>query len=235
MVILQKSAIDAILFDAVGTLIFPEPTASVVYAEFAARHGQLVEREQLSQSLWQQFRREEEFDQVNNWHCSEEREHQRWQNIVQAALPGSNRSVFEELFEHFARPTSWRVAIDAAAKLSELANAGFQLGLASNYDARLRRVVAGLPELAILAPRLFISSELGYRKPSPHFYQQCASVLGIVPQRIAMIGDDWGNDYLGAKEAGLLAVHLTDTPKPEAMLNSIQNLSELHYSSTSNS
>ena len=73
--------------------------------------------------------------------------------------------------------------------------------IASNFDARLRGVVAGLPELAGLGDSLVISSEVGYRKPHPAFYRAACESLGLPPGRVLCVGDDPENDVLGPDRA----------------------------------
>ena len=48
-------------------------------------------------------------------------------------------------------PQAWRCEPEAGAVLEELAARGYRLGVASNYDRRLRPVVEGLPALRRLA------------------------------------------------------------------------------------
>ena len=77
---------------------------------------------------------------------------------------------FRELFEHFSHPEAWRCDPEAAATIETLRRRGYALGMASNYDQRLRSVAAGLPPLRPLQ-HLVISSEVGWRKPAAQFFQ----------------------------------------------------------------
>ena len=89
--------------------------------------------------------------------------------------------------------------------LPELASRGYTLALASNYDRRLRRVVAGLGALAPVK-RLIISSEVGWRKPAAQFFAALSSAVALPPDQILYVGDDLTNDYDAARAAGLHAV-----------------------------
>jgi putative hydrolase of the HAD superfamily len=86
-----------------------------------------------------------------------------------------------------------------------LSRRGYQLGVASNYDQRLRRVVAGLPPLRLLS-LLVISSEVGWRKPAAGFFDALIRGVDLPAGQILLVGDDWNNDYEGARAAGLQAV-----------------------------
>jgi putative hydrolase of the HAD superfamily len=83
-----------------------------------------------------------------------------------------------------------------------LAASGLAVGVASNFDGRLRRVLAGLAPLRSLW-RLVISSEIGWRKPALEFFSGLCRVTGLACDEILMVGDDPVNDGAGAEAAGL--------------------------------
>jgi putative hydrolase of the HAD superfamily len=217
----------AVFFDAVGTLIFPEPPAATIYAEMGHQHGSRLSAADIAPRFAVAFRRQEELDEVLGWRTSEEREVERWRAIVTEVLDDcrEGEACFRELFEHFRRPSAWRVADDAAATLQTLAKQGQILGLASNYDSRLRDVVAGLPALAPVR-HLAISSEIGWRKPAPQFFEALMKLVGLPPARLLLVGDDRVNDYEGARAAGLAAI-LVDRQGKHPTATCIARLSEL--------
>jgi putative hydrolase of the HAD superfamily len=217
----------AVVFDAVGTVLFPNPTASRVYADVAARHGLHLEPSVISPLLWAQFRIEDDLDRSNNWATDEHRERTRWQNIVRAALPDASDELFEELFQHFALPSAWAVPDDAARTLAALRDGGFRVGMGSNYDSRLRAVVDGTPELAPVRERLVISSLVGVRKPAGGFFEAVVAAAGCEPSGILFVGDDPENDYAGATGAGLRAVLLDPLDKHPQIEHRVQSLTEL--------
>jgi putative hydrolase of the HAD superfamily len=199
----------AVVFDAVGTLIHPEPAAAVVYADVGRRFGSRLTARETGPRFAAAFAREEAIDQALGLRTSEAREVLRWQRIVTEVLEDvlSPGECFQELFEHFERPGSWRCDPDAAVTVAQLAELGYTLGIASNYDCRLRTVVTGLPALQPVK-HLMISSELGWRKPAPEFFAAVAGGVALAPEQIAFVGDDPANDYEGARQAGFLAILL---------------------------
>lgn len=201
--------ITLVAFDAVGTLLFPEPGAPDVYYHVARSFGATSTAATIRERMITAYNVEETFDEANNWRTSEERERDRWQTIVTHALADvpDPKSCFAALFEHFARPESWRVHADALETFHRLRAQGLQLALASNYDARLHRVVMGHPVLQSLQPNIIISSEMGVRKPHAEFFTKMAQQCGVHDlTRIAYIGDDLQNDFHGAEAAGLQAI-----------------------------
>jgi putative hydrolase of the HAD superfamily len=197
----------AVFFDAVGTLICPEPPAAQVYAAVGRSFGSALSVTEIGKRFRDAFARQEAEDRATGLRTSEDRERRRWHDIVGQVLDDVTDPVacFEALFEHFARPDAWRLDADAAPLMTELAQRGQVLGMASNYDRRLRRVVAGMPELMPLH-HLVISSEAGWRKPAPEFYAAVCRTAGLSPDQIVHVGDDVDNDYEAARAAGLRAV-----------------------------
>jgi putative hydrolase of the HAD superfamily len=55
---------------------------------------------------------------------------------------------------------------------------------------------------------IFISSEEGWKKPSPYFYALALRKLGISPAHTLMVGNEISNDVCGAVLSGLDSVYL---------------------------
>jgi putative hydrolase of the HAD superfamily len=217
----------AVFFDAVGTVLFPSPTASVVYVEVAARHGLALDPAAVKTRLWAQFRAEEAADRQFQWATSEEREEDRWRAIVFAAIDGATEDLFQELYHHFAQPHAWTVPPAAAECIARLHSQGLRVGMGSNYDSRLESVVAGTPALHPLKHRLVISSLVGTRKPGRAFFDAVIQSAGCDPAEIVFAGDDVENDYRGATAAGLRAVLLDEHDRHPDIPNRVRSLAEV--------
>ena len=112
---------------------------------------------------------------------------------------------FRELYEHFARPASWRCEGTLDRLFAALAGRGCVVAMASNFDERLRRVLAGW--LAGDALRhVVISAEVGWRKPSPRLFEAMCQAVDLSPYEILYVGDDRENDFAGALAAGCRAL-----------------------------
>ncbi|HEY2147610.1 MAG TPA: HAD-IA family hydrolase [Pirellulales bacterium] len=198
--------IRAILFDAVGTLIFPDPPVAKAYAAAAARFGITLSEAEIARRFRAAFVEREDVDRRNGFRTSSAWERSRWLRIVNDVFGDAAPSeictrIFGDLFLHFARAESWRVDPNAAACWQALADRGLLLGIASNFDDRLIEIARRLPPLD-RGERLFLSARIGYRKPAVEFFRFIERDLGIAARELLSIGDDLENDYRGAKAAG---------------------------------
>jgi putative hydrolase of the HAD superfamily len=215
---MHLQGICAVAFDAVGTLIYPSPAAPAVYAKIGHRFGSKLPLPVIAKRFKAAFKQEEEWDKRQEYRTSEAREVERWLRIVTTVLSDAQDpdACFRELFEHFARPESWSCNPGVREVLERFKDAGYKLAIASNYDSRLRGLVTGIAALRPLT-RQVISSEVGWRKPSPQFFAAICEAVGAEPAEILYVGDDLVNDYKGAADAGL-KVMLYDPQQTAASL-----------------
>ena len=88
-----------------------------------------------------------------------------------------------------------------------MAQAGYRLAIASNFDGRLHSVCDALPNLSLIEHRI-VSATIGARKPAPEFYAAVIQNCNCEPHQILMIGDNLECDFRGPRAAGLKALHL---------------------------
>lgn len=199
-----------VLFDAVGAVLFAQPSVQLVYQRCGRPHGADVSESVLSSRI--------EAALVNHFTrsdvpTSEALEKSRWREFVASVFPEvvPIDSLFEDLWQHFASPASWQTYDDVSAVWTKLHKRNVSIGIASNFDARLERIVAGDPVLR-QCDRLFISSQIGWAKPSVAFYRSIERELNVSPSEILMIGDDFENDVAAPRRCGWHAIWL-DRPR----------------------
>ena len=188
-----------VFFDAAHTLIDPYPPSARVYAEIGIRHGHRVTEPGLAAALrplWWSLRAQKAAVTAVSG-TSEEREREWWHQLVDRAYResgetgGVGEACFEDIYGHFARGSSWMVFPEVRAVLEALRSRGVRACVLSNFDFRLRRVLEehGLaPEFA----HIFISSEVGWEKPSPRIYRAALEAAGVPPAQALMVGDEIG-------------------------------------------
>lgn len=220
----------AVLFDAVGTLLVPEPEVGLAYADAGRAQGVVFAPDEIRRRFRGAFSAEEARDRAaGDGRTSPQRERARWRSIVGQVFHEAPGDVFEpileRLWEHFARPENWRLVAGVAAVFEALESRGLTLGVASNFDERLHRVLAGHPPLDRCG-RVFVSAELGYRKPAAGFFRAIESRLGLAADDLVLVGDDVVNDYQGAVQAGWRAV-LVEGGREHLQLDRVATLAEL--------
>lgn len=73
------------------------------------------------------------------------------------------------------------------------------------------------------------SYEVGYKKPDKELFQKLIDLSGLNPSEILHVGNSYKNDYLGAQQAGINAIHL-DLNRFSIAATKISTIAELvHY------
>jgi putative hydrolase of the HAD superfamily len=165
---------------------------------------------------------------LSSHQTSERQEELFWRETIQAVIGSvwDAEGCFQELYDHFASPASWQLKPHAAETLSSLRTHGIHLAIASNFDHRLSAIVRAIPELREI-DRVVISSELGWRKPHPKFFDSLLSILPARPKEVLMIGDDFTNDIQPARALGIQALHLNSVNSVHSTPGCIQSLDEV--------
>ena len=229
----SPSSIQWLVFDAVGTLIQPNPSVAFAYHSIASRYGSLISVDEISRRFRRAFR-QSETDKFPNgpavgshYLSNDSIEYARWRWIVEQVVPDVNniQRCFAELWDHFASPSSWSVFDDVGSTLTALKRSGYRLVIASNFDSRLHSVCHGHEQLNAIE-QSFVSSEVGYRKPAKEFYQSLISSCGCRPNQILMIGDDPEHDVAGPIASNMHAL-LIDRKSTIVDQKSIRSLDQL--------
>ncbi len=205
-----------IVFDAVGTLILPAEPVARVYQQV----GRLFDVDLTTDEIERRFSeaRAAHFPARTNCVTSEAMERERWRRVVIDVFweASNSKTLFDELWRHFARPESWSVPDDVAPALSLSRAAGIDVAIASNFDHRLVPICRSLEELYEIK-EIHYSAHIGFCKPDSRFYQCIACELGASPERLLMIGDSRENDVAAARRAGWNA-RLLDRSKADLVV-----------------
>lgn len=127
-----------------------------------------------------------------------------WRYIVQESTGCSNDELFEEVYDYYVQPGAWTLAPGAVSALSKLKAAGVRLAVVSNFDTRLRPILAHLG-VDGLFDAVVVSAEVGAEKPNPVIFEAALQKLNLRPHEVVHVGDDRRNDVWGARDAGVTA------------------------------
>lgn len=113
--------------------------------------------------------------------------------------------------------------------LQTLRAQGKKLALVTNGFAETHYDKIAVLKLRDLLDEIFIADEVGMVKPDPRLFLRACEVLGVAPERSAMVGDRYERDVRGAAEAGLMTIWVNvrgeevpaGEPPPDAICNDI--------------
>ncbi|MFT0795267.1 HAD-IA family hydrolase [Synechococcus sp. H70.1] len=207
-----------IFFDAVGTLLRVRGSVGQAYSQVAAEYGVGVDPQALDRAFAQAFASAPppacgglSGSSLLAW------ERAWWQQVVRQTFAGVGSlaafgeerfaAFFAHLFEYFAGADPWELYPETLPVLQALQGEGIRLGVISNFDSRLPRVLQALG-LEGYFSSLTLSTQVGYAKPDPRIFQAALETQGIPPEAACHIGDSYREDYQGATAAGLRALWL---------------------------
>jgi putative hydrolase of the HAD superfamily len=201
-------AIQAVFFDAAGTLIKTAKSVGESYAAIAAKYGMRVAPAELLPRFRACFESSAPlaFPEAQPVSISA-LERAWWKQVVEQVFspfgPFENfDAYFEALFAYFARAESWVVYPDASETLRALGERGIKLVVVSNFDSRLITILQGLG-LAGCFDGIFVSSSVGYAKPDRRIFDFVLRARQLAPENALHVGDSITNDVQGAANAGI--------------------------------
>jgi len=196
--------IRAVFFDAGGTLLRTAEPVGRTYARFASHYGWPAEEEPLDHGFRTAWKKRSAEGTGLDGTLGRE----GWKRILKASVEAGGLpegfpfdDYFDEVYAHFARPDAWRDFPETEAVLARLHERGIRTGILSNWDPRLRQVLAGFRWAERLDPVL-ISEEVGAEKPGLEIFRKAEQAGGVTAGECALVGDDPHSDQRGAEGAG---------------------------------
>ena len=196
----------AIFFDAGGTLFRPFPSVGGLYASVASLYGSTFEPEKLEiefQSAWKRRGGLASLGAETN----EAKERAWWHSLVGEVFRpfgGVRRfeAFFETLYQSFEKKESWEIFPDVWDTLSYFRENSFVMGIVSNWDLRLERV---LSNLGLMDRFDFVvgSSACKSTKPDEKIFREALKRSGTKPSETLYVGDSYEEDFLGAQAVGI--------------------------------
>lgn len=201
-----------IFLDAVGTLFGIRGSVGEVYSAIAARAGVEADPQRLNEAFIQSFKASpaSAFPGVAPEQIPEQ-EFQWWEAIAKSTFERVGvfeyldwNTFFNKLYLHFATDEPWFVYADVFPTLERWRQQGTELGIISNFDTRLAKVLESL-ELEEFFSSVTVSSTAGAAKPNRHIFLAALEKHKCIANQAWHIGDSEKEDYDGAQAAGLRA------------------------------
>ncbi|HVN63434.1 MAG TPA: HAD-IA family hydrolase [Candidatus Binataceae bacterium] len=234
--------IRAVFFDAAGTLFDSREPIGRTYARVARAHGLDAPEEAVADAFRRAFQDAPELAFGRGHSSAELRRLERnwWRERVAETFAPLGQfpdfdAYFDALFAYFAEPAHWHVFPEGEPALRRLKECGVKLGVISNFDYRVYRILEGLG-LAQHFDSITISSEAGRAKPHREIFEVAMSRQGVAPAEAMHVGDSERLDFSAALGAGMAAVlidrengldEVETTGEAAARVSSLADLPEL--------
>ena len=219
--------LDAILFDAGGVLVVPDPGAiGPVVRRFRADPTP----EQIVRAHYAGMRAQDtEGAGHDDWHVY------RVRMVEATGVPSSLAEAAVEALMEVWSPYVWRFPLAVSVSgLHRLRLMGVPLGVVSNASGQIEGVLAAQgvcqvgPGAGVPVTVVVDSEVVGIMKPDPAIFTPAIEALGLAPERIGYVGDSVRNDVRGAEAAGLVPLHLDPyDDHPDAPHERIRTLHDL--------
>ena len=211
---------EAVSFDAGGTLIEPWPNVGEVYASVARGFGIDCSAARLNAQF------------TNAWTTRNGFNYSRaeWHDVVRDSFLGVSDvtpELFDAIYERFAQADAWLIYDDVIPALQKLESAGLKLAVISNWDERLIPLLEKLG-LATYFDDIIVSTAHGAHKPDTSIFHHAAARLSVPIDRLLHIGDSSREDVYGARSAGASALRIRRSgPENETDLQSLTQIARL--------
>jgi putative hydrolase of the HAD superfamily len=224
-------AIEMVFFDAGETLLRPYPSFAELFVATARDHGVEIRvddvnavRARIAPTLLELA----EDSGVDQPSLLPERSYDFWGYVYRRfllELGTEDEALVKRLFTVFSDSASYKLYDDSLPTLIELQERGYRLGLISNFEGWLEKLLIEL-EVGHLFDTTVISAVEGLEKPDPAIYELALERAGTEAARSAMVGDSPSNDVEPSARVGMVPV-LLDRSGHHGAMNGCEKVSSL--------
>ena len=214
---MNSSRFDAILFDAGGIFVVPDPvTIGTVVRKFggAGLVEQLIRAHYAGMAALDDIARSRETPSIDGFSWEPYRE----AYVAVSGIPAAQQEAAVVALRNYFSPFLWRFPLlESVSALWRLHLKGVPVGIISNASGQIEQTLAsqcvaqvgdgaGVPVLIVTD-----SHVVGVAKPDPKIFDDAIALLatmGVNRDRVAYVGDSYVNDVCGARNAGLTPILL---------------------------
>jgi putative hydrolase of the HAD superfamily len=223
---------DAVFFDAGETLVHPHPTFPDLFATILAREGYDVDAETIRRRIHVVSDRFSKAARENElWTTTAEKSRAFWHDVYgiffeHLGITNAD-GLIDVVYREFTDVANYALFDDVVPVLEELRGAGARLGVISNFEEWLERLLERLGVRPFFEVRV-ISGVEGLEKPDPAIFRLAASRAGVALERSAYVGDNPEFDVEPALRVGMFPVLIDRRDRyPDAEGTRIRSLDEL--------
>lgn len=205
--ILGSHSTEAVLLDAGGVLVVPDPVAA---RRLLGRYGAKPDDDTVFRAHYAGMREVDRLG-VPDWAAVD--------RVVAAVAGVVPERIAEALpaIERLYRDEPWVPVEGAAAAMLALEATGLRLGVVSNATGTMENMllehqicgVGSIENEAMARVSVIIDSHVvGLEKPDPRIFHLALAEVGVPPERCWFVGDSVHFDVEGARAAGLRPLHV---------------------------
>lgn len=230
------SSLKLVTFDVTNTIIKVSGSVGLHYANVGKLYGVEADEQQLNKAF--KLKWKEQTDQYPNYGVAKGMSSfSWWTDLVKKCFIHAGHTdddklnqVSSHLYIHFKTAKAWEVLPGAVHILQAIKDKGLSLGVISNFDERLDKILMTLA-LRHYFDFVLASQEVKLAKPDREIFERAMIVGKVDADSILHIGDNEQNDYWGARNAGchslLLAKNKSEVKNGVDKNHVISNLEEI--------
>jgi putative hydrolase of the HAD superfamily len=223
---------DAVFFDAGETLVHPHPTFPDLFASILTREGYNVDAETIRERIHvvsDRFSRAARENEL--WTTTPDKSRAFWHEVYaiffeHLGIADAN-GLIDVVYREFTDLANYALFDDVLPALEKLHAAGLRLGVISNFEEWLERLLERLGVRPYFDVRV-ISGIEGLEKPDPAIFRLATKRAGVEPERSVYVGDNPEFDVEPAMAVGMFPVLIDRRGRfPDATGRKIRSLDEL--------
>ena len=204
------SPIRLVTFDVTNTMIRVLGGVGQNYATVAAHYGRTVDPAKIEIAFRKRFKLHM-LNHPNFGVNSGISQFKWWTSLVEESFKEAGydgpslTQIANHLYIHFASSKGWEVMPGTLDALESLKRKGLHLGIISNFDNRLEKIIHEL-SLAHYFDFMLDSATFGEAKPNYAIFDYALQQAKTEPNEALHVGDNVMNDYHGALNVGMGAL-----------------------------
>lgn len=208
---MSRSALRAVFFDVGNTLLYASPPVSEVCRRVLEEAGHIHDISVIDSYMpLVDAYYEERYAEDDAFWTDEERTTSVWIGMYsllcrELGIEEDAVAIARRVYDEFGRPDRWALYDDVRPAFERLRARGLAVGIISNWDSRLERLLTGLG-LGDLLEDIISSADVRLHKPDPRIFELACERIGVRPEEAAHVGDHHYADFLGASALGMTAV-----------------------------
>lgn len=224
-----RSGIQALLIDALGTLVALRPPAPALALELSLRFGLEVSEPDAGRALAAEIAFYRAHMALGRDNDSLQALRRRCAEVLRDALGPASRAALADLD---ATTTTLLAALqfeafdDARPLLLRARSEGLRVVAVSNWDVSLIEVLERVG-LAPLLDGVVSSAAVGAAKPDPAIFAHALALAGVHPRHALHVGDSLSEDVQGARGCGIDSVLLRRGGEAPGLTPGVRTISSL--------